>query len=756
MGVFDRADEGSEEAQAYRAEFARENARLGAKAAPAILTIVGIVFLWIAVTAAASYARDSRLPDTPVACGGQVMERGDTCWAILSRGRGDRGEPMFELLARAGVAVDVPAVVMRGGLTEKPYPYDYDRRLTFQRNTRAHLISAMIPGSVGIATLALAVGAMAILTSRRPRAGAAKSANALRRAIVDGAEPLTRSQTRALRSLDTPLLTEDPRDPARVRALFVWRHEAANPPVGVYLWANRLTDKHRVDAGLMRLRPAGDLWFVELTLPRDVLSGYRILPFRADSPGVRDGRPVDGRAIRSAAVPDPLNRSADSSFGSVLRGPDAPDLSPWLGLHDAPSPVLDGTTEGDPAVRYRLFVPPGEGEVELAIVFDADAWIDRHGLPAVVERRRSRGGGPRMCVLGIDSPTGPAERLRFLGSDAVRRAVADEVLPAALALLPGAPRRVLAAGQSMGAIAALALACEHPGRIDTVLAYSPSVWWRPGLTTRPESVLGREQWVHDLLSTPGAPFALHLAVGSYEDELVPNVAAVAATARASGHTVTETVFTGGHDETDWAALLLKDLRPSDHPVDRGSAHEGAPAPSTAATYLWRGFLLACTAGFLVLAARGYADVEVASGPVRCDGRLMERQDTCLLIDHREIGTREDLVRAGEPPRELRAYTRNRVPVLGHPMTYERMEVARAADRRQHLTQTYGFSAVALLLVAGVALSFPAVARPVGHGLSRVVRRLRGGRRGPDRARLDRVFWGGGRPAPSESRRSGGE
>lgn len=374
MGVFDRADEGSEEARAYRAELAQENARLAAKAAPAILTIVGIVFLWITVTAAAGYSHDSRLPDEPVVCGGQVMERGDTCWAIISSARGHRGEPLFELLARAGTQPDVPDVYEKAGLTRKPYPYDYDRRLAFQRQTRATSpVSAVIPGFVGIVTFTLAVGAMAVNTQRRPQAG--------------------------------------------------------------------------------------------------------------------------------AQIPAPASSSGDASS-------------------------IDETADDD-----------------------------------------------------------------------------------------------------------------------------------------------------------------------------------------------------------------------------------GPATSAFARFLWRGALFACAAGFLVLAARAGADADDASGPVRCNGRPMERQDTCLLIDHREIGTREDLVRAGEPLRALRAYTSSREVALGHPMTYERMEVVRAADRREHVTEAYGFSTVALLVLAGVALSFRALARPVGHGLRRVVVRLLDGRRTTDRRSLDRLLWGSGAPDSTKEDRS---
>ncbi|AUN40474.1 alpha/beta hydrolase [Tsukamurella tyrosinosolvens] len=381
--------------------------------------------------------------------------------------------------------------------------------------------------------------------------------DALRSLILDGGGVPRREPIAAgLRTHGTPLLTDDPDDPHRVRALFLWQEDPGDPPDAVYLWVNRLTDKAHVERGMMRRHSTSGLWFVELTVPRDVLATYRILPLSAGGRAQQQVPPPHELLRRAEIDPHNATAAAASPFGSVLAGPDAPRLDAWTASPATTSTALDGIVDLAPApLRYRLSVPSGAGAMDLLIAFDADAWFDRFHLPDVLAA-----SGRRCAVLGIDSPADPAARLRFLGAhDELFAAITGEALPAALQRM-SSPGRVTIAGQSLGGLAALAFSARHPEFVDDVLAYSPSIWWRPGLTGRPVDVAERQDWIHDRIATcPAGAFSVRLASGAFEEELTPGVADLATTARRAGHDVEHTVYSGGHDEAQWAALLLEHL-----------------------------------------------------------------------------------------------------------------------------------------------------------------------------------------------------
>ncbi|MBS4099744.1 hypothetical protein [Tsukamurella paurometabola] len=143
MGVFDGADEGTAEAQAYRAELAAENDRIAVKVLPVILVLGGLLLLWASYAPTRDVVRGLLEPEPPVPCAGAVMRPGDTCWAVLTE-----GSPTFELLAPAGMELD-PAraeTIGRAGA----YPYDYVRTAHFQRTARSgSVVGAIVFGSCG-------------------------------------------------------------------------------------------------------------------------------------------------------------------------------------------------------------------------------------------------------------------------------------------------------------------------------------------------------------------------------------------------------------------------------------------------------------------------------------------------------------------------------------------------------------------------------------------------------------------------------
>ncbi|MFT3899459.1 MAG: amino acid adenylation domain-containing protein [Gordonia sp. (in: high G+C Gram-positive bacteria)] len=389
-------------------------------------------------------------------------------------------------------------------------------------------------------------------------------ARALRDRIVDG-EPGADATTvlAALAEHPTPIVTDHPADPGRQRALLTF---VAEPGVhGVYAWVNRLTDGPHGARGQLRRWGSTDLWFAELEIDRAAMATYRFYPYTADDPAHRDGILVYSRDVAERAVSDPRHpRAAESPFGSVLHGHDAPGLEAWRTAESAPEPAAEGELAaadwgGDAPVRWRLTAPVGDGRLPLRIVvlLDADKWFDTCGLPGVLASRAADAGGP-IALLGIDAPRGAAARLRQLGPNRdFLGAVAGPVLAEARRALGVTEATTVWAGQSLGAVAALAAARWFPGSVDEVLAYSPSMWWKPGLTGRP-SEWAEPSWIAAELAEAD-PLPVRLAVGTNEHLLVDSVTGLADSLTAAGWPVTLRRYAGGHDIAWWAHLLLADL-----------------------------------------------------------------------------------------------------------------------------------------------------------------------------------------------------
>ena len=129
--------------------------------------------------------------------------------------------------------------------------------------------------------------------------------------------------------------------------------------------------------------------------------------------------------------------------------------------------------------------------------------------------------------------------------------------------LPAPPPRTVVTGQSLGGLAALAFGAWHPEAADRILAYSPSVWFRPGLHARPADVSGRQEWIHEQLRDAGRS-GCHTAPADhggrrFRRRTRTQCGRAAGTADNCGFPITFRTYSGGHDDCWWAAMLLDDL-----------------------------------------------------------------------------------------------------------------------------------------------------------------------------------------------------
>ncbi|MER5442480.1 alpha/beta hydrolase-fold protein [Streptomyces sp. NPDC002790] len=362
-------------------------------------------------------------------------------------------------------------------------------------------------------------------------------------------------------------MIEPVQDASGVRLVtVVWRED--RPVEGVYLLANRITDKHRFRAGMMRRLDGTDVWYVSLRLPLGLRCGYRIHPFGTDDPHMTPDGPRSGA---SRGLPDdrmdPLNRYADGPFGSLIELDGAPSLAEWPACSPSDAgrgEAFDFAAADGSVYRVRQFVPelcdtgPPPG---LLVVFDGERWFDRYGITAAVTAAAEAGRIPPMAVVGIEAGADPAARMRQLGADPrFIDMLADELLPAVTKDVPG-PRHTVLSGQSLGGLTALAAALRRPDTFGTVLAHSASTWWRPGMTARPgPSADGAETWLYEqAAAAPVGDVRVRMDVGSNEGTMLDDLYRLHTLMADRGFDVSLNVYEGGHDHSCWAAALIDGL-----------------------------------------------------------------------------------------------------------------------------------------------------------------------------------------------------
>ncbi|GAA3587058.1 catecholate siderophore esterase IroD [Amycolatopsis ultiminotia] len=355
-----------------------------------------------------------------------------------------------------------------------------------------------------------------------------------------------------------PLVEPAPGFPGERVVTVLWRED--RPVSGVYVRANRLTDQHNANRGMLRSLDGTDVWFVSLRLPADLRCSYQLYPFEP-------GDPVPSRLgtgpSRAEGLTDPLNRSTSGRFGSLIELDGAPSLADWY-ADEAPgrTDAFGFTTSAGQTYRVRRFIPDATGELGLLVVLDGEKWFDRYGIAAAVAAGAAAGRFPPTAVVGIEAGP-PGERMQQLGANPrFVDALADELVPAVARELPGwaGSRRTVLCGQSLGGLTALVAALRRPATFGSVLAHSASVWWRPGMTARPPSLPEGDTWLFEqFAAAPVGNLGIRIDVGSNEGAMLLHLRKLHALLRERGFNASLRVYSGGHDHCCWAAALTEGL-----------------------------------------------------------------------------------------------------------------------------------------------------------------------------------------------------
>jgi enterochelin esterase-like enzyme len=397
----------------------------------------------------------------------------------------------------------------------------------------------------------------------------------------------------------TPLL-EDAED-GRITVTFLWRdrHGAGEGTSRVVLVANRLTDPSVMEDSVLHRLAGTDVWHRSYRLASSFRATYLLAPEDGSVPGdefVWTGAAARWRGLVTAVAADPLNPltlpERGGGHASIVALPDAP-LDMWA----TPRPgVARGTVSEhhvDSAIlgmrrRVWSYVPAGAGSeppTALLVLFDGEEWVGRLDGPVMLDNLIAAGRIPPLVALMVEAIS-PRDRATDLTPGAPFASfVVDELLPwarenfgAGAEGLAGAgaggagtgaepaptfvagaePMPTFVAGQSLGGLAALSLAFEHPGRFAGVVAQSASVWSAPH-GAAPRDPAGDCWAVERCAQAALEGLRVHLEVGTLEWVMVDDTRRLRDALARAGARVTYGEFAGGHEALCWRAGLADAL-----------------------------------------------------------------------------------------------------------------------------------------------------------------------------------------------------
>lgn len=403
--------------------------------------------------------------------------------------------------------------------------------------------------------------------------------------------------------LGTPLVDSYASDSSLRDVTFLFR--AAGPEVrSVRLVANRVTDKHRQAAGIMRQVPDTGIWGVTLTLPADLRVSYGFSPSSSTVPKpMRTGRSLGPPVLVDPCNVDPPLRRPDAPVTgsvpgeqgmSVFSGPSAPDHGPWLSEFPLRGSVTVSTrTIAGFDCPVHVYSPRTGRPRALLVLFDGDEWFHSLGVAQACE---AAGLAP-LVIVGIGAAD-REQRIETLGGHQ------DFLKDICVTLLPQIERELsqrgcslpersgrIVSGQSLGGLSSLLMALVAPEAFGTVLAQSASLWWRPGSEASPAGLSRADpgRGAHDdwltgrFLDSGDLDVALHLTVGSREELMVGQHRRLHEVLLDRARASTLSVYRGGHDYACWRGALIDGLQTllvtdAESPAGARNAPDSANSP----------------------------------------------------------------------------------------------------------------------------------------------------------------------------------
>ncbi|MFD9660590.1 enterochelin esterase [Rhodococcus sp. NPDC059968] len=363
-----------------------------------------------------------------------------------------------------------------------------------------------------------------------------------------------------LAAAGSPVIEPDGADPGCVVATFCWRDpegdERTSRTRHVYLDANGITDRSRLERAALSRLPGTDLWSLSVEVPEKWRGAYRFIPraepltVPGDVPGCQWWRSVLADAQSDPFNPHPT-RVAQTGDSSEVVMPAAPAQRWWT---DRPGGgALHETTFTLSGTRRSVWVyePPGltARNRPVVVLLDGRTWAVDLPITGAVDALGHAGHRVPLVVM-VDS-VGPELRSEELGcSPAFAAGLAGELLPWLRREwdVTDDPASTIAAGCSLGGLTACYLALTCPQVFGCAVSLSGSFWW-PGSG---EGVPFQDR----VRSTSPSNSRFSVEVGTLEWMLAEPNREVRDLLTGTGHDVRYREFCGGHDVLHWRDGLI--------------------------------------------------------------------------------------------------------------------------------------------------------------------------------------------------------
>jgi enterochelin esterase family protein len=357
----------------------------------------------------------------------------------------------------------------------------------------------------------------------------------------------------------TPLI-EPSQESGHALVTVLLRQSADEPMAYVSLGLGGLDP---MDRALRRL-PGTDVMHWTRSSPADLRTVYGFAPHAGmDLTDVRQDPLARKQYVYLADEDDPDDRemrvsmvelpAAPAARWSERRGAPAGRVE----LHRLRSNRLGGER------RLYAYTPPDYEDVReqcaLLILFDGWAFTQLVSAPTSLDNLLLEGAAPPLVAVMPDSPDNPTRMRDLWLSDTFNGFLAEELLPWARNRwrLSPSPSGVVAAGSSLGGLAAAYFGMERPDLVGGVLSMSGAFQLSPDGDPEP-------MWTaRELARRPTLPIRFWLNAGTVETHPAPDngISQVSANRhvrdvlRARGYDVTYGEYPGGHDYFWWAETL---------------------------------------------------------------------------------------------------------------------------------------------------------------------------------------------------------
>lgn len=418
-----------------------------------------------------------------------------------------------------------------------------------------------------IPTLAVVADEPAILSPRLA---------ALKVELAAGTHEAQAAFWREIEAGGTPLVERSAR--RQMHVTFLWRAETAADAINVTVAGPFNQDDPPAARQLVRLA-GSDVWHRTYTLDASARFSYSLAWPAGRSPHPEALRRQIWEGMAYELFADPLCRRSitgvffdeDAPY-SYAEGPDAPP-EPWLRPRDGidrgrvvtqpfRSEVL-GTTRD-----ITVYLPHGHsrdaGRYPFVLLFDGRSYLRSAEISTQLDNLIAERAIPPVVAILVGRTSREQRNRELPPNAAFMRFVVGELVPAMRREygLSSSPGKAVIGGASYGALAAAAIAREHPKVFGGVLSQSGSYWWHPSFSPKEDDAFRQQMgWLpRTFVSANRLPLRFHLEVGLWEGSsmVLPN-RFFRDLLLARGYEVDYQEFVGGHDYVNWRGSLAPAL-----------------------------------------------------------------------------------------------------------------------------------------------------------------------------------------------------